>query len=80
MGRLASVAGRSVVLAGTSLKERMSSKPTENSRPRQPHKVFGSLWLGKTCIVSETVTDTVQAYPTLKDVKGIQVFVGILML
>lgn len=80
MARFASVAGYAVVLAGMSLKERISRKPTENSRPRQPHKVFGSLWSGKTRVVSEATVGAVQAHLTLKDVKEIQVSVGILEL
>ena len=51
--RLASSAEQSVNFAGTSVKERMGSKPTENSRPRYHYKVLGSRLVGKTCIVAE---------------------------
>lgn len=48
----------------------------ENSRSRQQHQVLGSHLVGKMRIVPEAVIDKVQAYPTPKNVKEVQVFVG----
>lgn len=40
-------------------------------------KFLEVIWVGKTHIVSEAVIDRVQVNPTLKNVKDVQVFMGI---
>lgn len=40
-------------------------------------KFLEVIWVGKTHIVSEGVIDRVQVNPTLKNVKDMQVFMGI---
>lgn len=40
-------------------------------------KFLEVIWVGKTHVVSEAIIDRVQVYPTLKNVKDVQVFMGI---
>lgn len=54
----------------------------QNSRPRHDHnrpyrKVMGVIWSGKTCVVPDAVFGKMQTYPTPKNIKEMQGFVGI---
>lgn len=40
-------------------------------------KFLEVIWVGKTHVVSEAIIDRVQVYPTLKNVKDVQVFMEI---
>lgn len=44
--------------------------------PRYHRKVLGIIWLGKMHVVPEAVFEKIQAYPTPKNVKEMQAFVG----
>ena len=59
-------------------KHRKFPQKTHRKRTKAPHKVLGIIWSGRTYIVPETVTDKMQAYPTPKNVRDMQAFVGIL--
>ena len=51
--------------------------PQKVPGPGTAVKVLGVIWSDKTHVVPEAVTGKIQAYPTLKNVKGVQVLVGI---
>ena len=79
--RLASAAGRT--LCGLRIFEGEDERAVNLRKIQGPGttvKFRGGVWSGKLRVVSETVTDTVQASPTLKNVKEVQEFVGILEL
>lgn len=44
---LASAAGHATSVAGLSARENTDGEPTENSRPRNHHKVLRIIWLAK---------------------------------
>lgn len=64
--------------AETSVREKMSGEPTKNLRPSQCCESLRVICLGETLIVPEAVFDKMQAYRTLKNVKEVQAFAGIL--
>lgn len=53
----------------------MGREATENSRPEHCHKILRVFWSSLTH-VPKAVTDKAQAYPTPKNMKDVQDFVG----
>ena len=51
--------------------------PQKIQDPGTAIKFLGAICLGKMYIVPEALTDNVQTHPTPKNMKGIQVFIGI---
>ena len=76
MWRLASGAGHSAGFVGTPVRE-LGGEPTENSWPKHSCKVFGVVRSSEMRVVPEAVFGKMQAYPTPKNVKEMQGFVGI---
>lgn len=75
MRRFTSAAGHSADSASTPVRKWMGG-----GRPRHYRKVLGVICWGKMCVVPEVVIDKIQTYPTPKNVKEVQAFLGILWL